>query len=46
MPLLEAGKLVPDAYSRVDDEAALPDSTPAVVSFARLERMLWSIEAA
>jgi len=38
MPLLEAGKLVPDAYSRVDDEAALPDSAPAIVSFARLER--------
>jgi uncharacterized protein (DUF934 family) len=38
MPLLEAGRLVPDSYLRVEDEAPLPDSAPAIVSFARLER--------
>jgi uncharacterized protein (DUF934 family) len=38
MPLLEAGKLVPDAYMRVEDEEKLPDATPAIISFARLER--------
>jgi len=38
MPLLEAGKLVPDSYVRVEDEATLPDSTPSIISFARLER--------
>ena len=38
MPLLEQGKLVPDAYVRVEDEEKLPDSSPAIVSFARLER--------
>ena len=38
MPLLEKGKLVPDLYARVEDEAPLPDSAPAIVSFARLEK--------
>ena len=38
MPLLESGKQVADAYVRVEDEAPLPESVPAIVSWGRLER--------
>jgi uncharacterized protein (DUF934 family) len=38
MPLLEAGKIVPDAFVAVADDAALPDATPAIVSLERLQR--------
>lgn len=38
MPLLDAGRLVPDAYLRIADDAALPDA-PAIVSLARLPQV-------
>lgn len=38
MPLLDAGKLVADAFVAVADDEALPDATPAIVSLERLQR--------
>jgi uncharacterized protein (DUF934 family) len=38
MPLLDAGKIVADEFVSVGDEDSLPDATPAIVGFERLQR--------
>lgn len=38
MPLLEDGRLVPDHWIAVADDAPLPEGAPALVGFARLLR--------
>lgn len=37
MALLEAGRVVPDGWVKVDDEQPLPDGQPALVSLARFQ---------